>query len=130
MNPTSFYSNKKNRVSARPVLNPKLSEDSDLSLESDESIYISGSESDYEDNSESTESHSPSDFSESNNELLVKPNHFLNPKWGHRKKRSSKHCDGKQQSLVMLFWNTFLLLVIHSLNLYHWESQSTSSGIL
>ena len=80
MNPTSFYSNKKNRVSARPVLNPKLSEDSDLSLESDESIYISGSESDYEDNSESTESHSPSDFSESNNELLVKPNHFLNPK--------------------------------------------------
>ena len=38
MTPTSFYSNKKSRVSSRPVLNLELSEDMDLSLESDESI--------------------------------------------------------------------------------------------
>ena len=74
MNPTSFYSNKKNRDLARPFLNPELSEDSDLSSESDKSIYICESEIDYEDISESVESHSQSDFSESNDEPVVKPN--------------------------------------------------------
>ena len=74
MNPTSFYSNKKNRDLARPFLNPELSEDSDLSSESDKSIYISESEIDYEDISESVESHSQSDFSENNEEPVVKPN--------------------------------------------------------
>ena len=69
MNPTSLYSNKKNRDFARSFLNPELSEDSDLSSESDKSIYIiSESESDYEDSSESIESQSQSDFSESNDE--------------------------------------------------------------
>ena len=58
MNPTSFYSNKKNRDLARPFLNPELSEDNDLSSESDKSIYISESESDYEDSSESYRKHS------------------------------------------------------------------------
>ena len=58
MNPTSFYSNKKNRDLARRFLNPELSEDSDLSSESDKSIYISESESDYEDSSESYRNHS------------------------------------------------------------------------
>ena len=60
MNPTIFYNNKKNCAPARPFLNPELSEHSDLSSESDESI------------------HSESDFSESNNEPLItdkaKPN--------------------------------------------------------
>ena len=96
MNPTSFYNKKKNRVSARPVLNPELSDGSDLSSESDESIYISESESDYEDNSESTESHSQSYFSESNDELLVKPNTLPQPKTGALKK-------AKQQALQ---WKT------------------------
>ena len=86
MNPTSFYSNKKDRVSSRPVLNPELSEDSDLSSVSDESIYISESESDYEDNSKSAESHSQVDFSESNNESLVKPNPLPQPNTGTSKK--------------------------------------------
>ena len=54
MNPTSFYSNKKNHVSARSFLNPELSEDSDLSSESAESIYTSESMSDNENNFEST----------------------------------------------------------------------------
>ena len=47
MNPTSFDSNKKNRDVARPFLNPELSEDSDSLSESDQSIYISESKSDY-----------------------------------------------------------------------------------
>ena len=55
MNPTKTYNNKKNRDLARPFLNTELSEDSDLSSETDESIYISESESDYEDSSESIE---------------------------------------------------------------------------
>ena len=58
INPTSFYSHRKNRDLARPFLNTALSEDRDLSSESDESIYISESETDYEDSSESIESHS------------------------------------------------------------------------
>ena len=58
MNSTSFYSNKKNRDLARPFLNPELSEDNDLSSESDKSIYISESESDYENSSESYRKHS------------------------------------------------------------------------
>ena len=40
MNSKIFYSNKKIRDLERPFLNPELSEDSDLSSESDESIYI------------------------------------------------------------------------------------------
>ena len=52
MNPKSFYKNKICDL-ARPFLNTELSEDSDLSSESDESIYISESESDYGDSSES-----------------------------------------------------------------------------
>ena len=40
MNSKIFYSNKKIRDLERPFLNPELSEDSDLSFESDESIYI------------------------------------------------------------------------------------------
>ena len=71
MNLTSFYSNKKNHVPARSFLNPELSEDSDLSSESAESIYTSESKSDNENNFESTESHSQSGFSESNDEPLV-----------------------------------------------------------
>ena len=55
MNPTIFYNNKNNRVPTRPILNPELSEDSDLSSESDESIYVSESENDYDDDSESAE---------------------------------------------------------------------------
>ena len=48
MNPTSSDSNKKNRDVARPFLNPELSEDdSDWLSESDQSIYISESKSDY-----------------------------------------------------------------------------------
>ena len=39
MNSKIFYSNKKIRDLERPFLNPELSEDSDLSSESDESIY-------------------------------------------------------------------------------------------
>ena len=73
MNPKSFYDSKKNRDLARPFLNTELSEDSDLSSESDQSIYISESESDYEDSSESIKSHSQSDFSESNSKPMVKP---------------------------------------------------------
>ena len=38
MNPTSFYSNKKNCDLARPHLNTELSEGTDLSSESDETI--------------------------------------------------------------------------------------------
>ena len=67
MDPTIFCRNKKNCVPARSFLNLELFEDSDLSSESDEAIYISENESDYEDNSESIESHSQWDFSESNN---------------------------------------------------------------
>ena len=40
MNSKIFYSNKKIRDLERPFLNPELSEDSDLSSESDESIYM------------------------------------------------------------------------------------------
>ena len=47
MNPTNSDSNKKNRDVARPFLNPELSEDSDWLSESDQSIYISESKSDY-----------------------------------------------------------------------------------
>ena len=47
MNPTSSDSNKKNRDVARPFLNPELSEDGDWLSESDQSIYISESKSDY-----------------------------------------------------------------------------------
>ena len=86
MNPTSAYSNKKNRDLAKPFLNTELFEDSDLSSESDESIYISESESDYEDCSESIESHSQSDFSENNLKPMVKPNPLLQPKTGASKK--------------------------------------------
>ena len=67
MNPTSFYSNKKNRDLAMPFLNTELSEDKELSSESDKSIYISESKSDQENSSESIESHSQSGFSQSNN---------------------------------------------------------------
>ena len=86
MNPTSFYSNQKNCVPARPILDPEWSEDSDLSSESDESIYISEIERDYEDNSESTESNFQPDFPESNNEPLVQPNPYPQPKTGASKK--------------------------------------------
>ena len=58
MNPTSAYSNKKNRDLAKPFLNTELFEDSDLSSESDESTYISESGRDCEYSSESIESHS------------------------------------------------------------------------
>ena len=50
-------------------MNPELSEDSDLSSESDESIYLSDSEVDL---SESEESPPDSDFSESDDEPAVK----------------------------------------------------------
>ena len=86
MNPTKTYNNKKNRDLARPFLNTELSEDSDLSSETDESIYISESESDYEDSSESIESHSQSDFSESNSKPMVKPKPLLQVKTGASKK--------------------------------------------
>ena len=86
MNPASAYSNKKNRDLARPFLNTELSEDSDLPSESDESIYISESESDYEYSSESIESYSQSDISESNNKPMVKPNPLLQPKTRASKK--------------------------------------------
>ena len=80
MNPTSAYSNKKNRDLAKPFLNTELFEDSDLSSESDESIYISESESDHEGSSESIESHSQSDFSKSNSKPMVKPKPLLQVK--------------------------------------------------
>ena len=88
MNSKIFYSNKKIRDLERPFLNPELSEDSDLSSESDESIYIyiSESEKDYEDSSEFLESHSQSDFSESNDEPVIKPNPLPQPKTGASKK--------------------------------------------
>ena len=88
MNPKSFYNNKKNRDLARPFLNTELSEDSDLSSESDESIYISENESDYGDSSESIESHSQSDFCKSNSKPMVKPKPLLQVKTDHRKKRN------------------------------------------
>ena len=96
MNPTSFYSNKKNHVPARSFLTPELSEDSDLSSESAESIYTSESKSDNENNFESAESHSQSDFSESNDEPLVTPNPLPQPKTGTSKQM-------KQQALQ---WKT------------------------
>ena len=86
MNPTSFYSNQKNCVPARPILDPELSEDSDLSSESDESIYISENEGDYGDSSESIESHSQSDFCKSNSKPMVKPKPLLQVKTGASKK--------------------------------------------
>ena len=86
MNPTKTYNNKKNRDLARPFLNTELSEDSDLSSETDESIYISESESDYEDSSESIESHSQSDFSESNSKPMIKPKPLLQVKTEASKK--------------------------------------------
>ena len=92
MNPTIFYSSKKNRGLARPFLNPELSGDSNLSSESDESIHISESESNYEDSSDSIESHSQPDFSESNGESMVKSNPFPQPKTrkrGHQKNETS-----------------------------------------
>ena len=67
MNTTSFYNNKKNGATERPLLNPELYEYSDVSSESDESINVSEIESDYENDSESNSS-------ESNNKPLVKPN--------------------------------------------------------
>ena len=51
MNPSSFMVTKETLVPARPFLNPKLSEDSELSSENVESVYISETESDYEDDS-------------------------------------------------------------------------------
>ena len=86
MNPACVYSNKKNRDLERAFLNTKLSEDTDVSSESDETICISESESDYEDSYESIESHSQSDFSESNNKPMVKPNPLLHCKTGVTKK--------------------------------------------
>ena len=80
MNPKSFYNNKNNRDLARPFWS------TELSSESDESIYISESESDYEDSSESIESHSQSDFSESNSKPMVKPKPLLQVKTGSSKK--------------------------------------------
>ena len=67
-------------------MNTELSKDSHLSSESDESIYISESESDYEDSSESIESHSQSDVFKSNNKPMVKPNPLLQPKTEASKK--------------------------------------------
>ena len=66
MNPSSFYSKKTVDASARPILNPELSEDSDLSSESDESIYFSDCEYDLPESEES-----PHDFSESDDEQPV-----------------------------------------------------------
>ena len=86
MNPKKIYNNKKNRDLARLFWNTELSEDSDLSSESDESIYISDSESDYEDSSESIESHSQSDFSESNSKPMIKPKPLLQVKTEASKK--------------------------------------------
>ena len=86
MNPKSFYNNKKNRDLARPFLNTELSEDSDSSPESDESIYISENESDSGDSSESIESNSQSDFSKSNSKPMVKPKPLLQVKTGPSKK--------------------------------------------
>ena len=91
INPTSFYSNRKNCDLARPFLNTELSEDSDLSTESDESISITESEIDYEVSSESIESHSRSDFSESNNKLMVKPNALLQTNTGASKNKPKRH---------------------------------------
>ena len=65
-------------------MNPELSEDSDLSSESDESIYLSDSELDL---SESEESPPGSDFSESDDEPPVKQP--AQPQQGPSKKTSN-----------------------------------------
>ena len=101
INPTSFYSHRKNRDLARPFLNTALSEDRDLSSESDESIYISESEIDYEDSSESIESHSWSDFSESNNKSMVKPNPLLQTKTGASKK-TKRHWKSNATDVILM----------------------------
>ena len=62
-------------------------------------IYISESEKDYEDSSEFLESHSQSDFSESNDEPVIKPNPLPQPKtgasnktkWQWKKQRHWRH---------------------------------------
>ena len=64
---------------ARPILNPELSEDSDLSSESDESIYFSDCEYDLPESEES-----PHDFSESDDEQPV--NQPAQPQNGPSKK--------------------------------------------
>ena len=130
MNPTSFYSNKKNHVAARSFLNPELSEDSDLSSESVESIYTSESKSDNENNFESAESHSQSDFSESNDEPLVTPNPLPQPKTGTSKQMKQQALQWKTAKPGDVILKTFLLLVIHPLDFLDCKSQLATSGIL